>query len=499
MFSQVGRTGFHVTHTKAVGERGAILDEMMRELNEESIARWAARNPNIVVEDEHLNIALVNDGEGDLVPCEDPKEVIAYGGQRLAKLSTPVKEPKRDPATGKETGGTWTSSMFALHLPKNLCREVKDFYPVLDDEGNEVGRRSRWVARDHDEALRYFEDAVEYLAQEVIPGGWDAILGADVQFSESTPHIQLLADVFAPDPKRPGQLRTEFSRAYGSHRDVRDDKGRQMSGQAKFRRYHDGLKEWMIERGWEIEREVDPLRHETGHSKAVYAEMQDAERTLRQRHRDFDNDIGKRRGELNEMREEIAAEREALERDEIKVNLARKEVETEGKTARSEGYADGLQEGRAQGIAEAERLQRVAREQLALAEELYNKALTAPSISDEQARGFATLGAGYLAKHLGPHVDDATQKKVERVKAGVERMFARSSEMLAEQVREVERVHGNRLVRDRSRVMEVSETLTAAERHLGPYRRPDGQPSAAERWGLLDDEQATKQDDGLSL
>lgn len=468
--SQVGRTGFHVTHTKAVGERGAILDEMMRELNEESIARWAARNPNIVVEGEHLNLALVNDGNGDLVPCEDPKEVLAYGQERLAKLSTPVKESTRDPATGKEAGGTWTSSMFALHLPKNLCREVQDFYPVLDDEGNEVGRRSRWVARDHDEALRYFEDAVEYLAREVIPGGWDAILGADVQFSESTPHIQLLADTFAPDPKHPGQLRTEFSRAYGSHRDVRDDKGRQMSGQAKFRRYHDGLKEWMIERGWEIEREVDPLRHETGHSKAVYAEMQDAKRALQQRHRDFDNDISKHRGELAEMREEIAAEREDLERDEIKVNLARKEVE------------------------------RVAREQLALAEELYNKALTAPSISDEQARGFATLGAGYLAKHLGPHVDDATQKKVERVKAGVERMFARSSEMLAEQVREVERAHGNRLVRDRARVIEASETLTAAERHLGPYRRPDGQPSAAERWGLLDDEpDQQERDDGMSL
>lgn len=129
MSSQVVRAGFHVTHTKSVGERGAILDEMMRDSSKESIVRWAARNPNIVVEDERLNVALVNDGEGDLVPCEDPKEVIAYGQERLAKLSTPVKEPRVDPATGKQTGGTWTSPIFALHLPKTCVVKSETFTP----------------------------------------------------------------------------------------------------------------------------------------------------------------------------------------------------------------------------------------------------------------------------------------------------------------------------------------------------------------------------------
>ena len=120
MGNVVGRTGFHVTHEKSVKKRGAILDEMMRELKDESIERWAQRNPSIVVEDEGLNRAYVNNGDGRLVPCKDPKEVLAYGQQRLAKLSTPVKEPKLDPVTGKEKGGTTTSSMFVLHLPKSL-------------------------------------------------------------------------------------------------------------------------------------------------------------------------------------------------------------------------------------------------------------------------------------------------------------------------------------------------------------------------------------------
>lgn len=348
MGNEVGRAGFHVTHTKAVSERGAILDEMMRELKPESIARWAARNPNIVVEDERLNIALVNGGEGDLVPCNDPKEVIAYGQQRLAKLSTPVKEPKRDPVTGKETGGTWTSSMFVLHLPKSLCREVKDFYPVLDEDGHEVGRRSRWVARDRDEALQYFEDAMGYMAQEVIPGGWDAILGADLQFSESTPHIQVLADPFAPDPKHPGQLRTEFSRAYGSHRDVRDDKGRQISGQAKFRRYHDDLKQHMIERGWDIERDVDSLRHDKTATKEMYGAMMDKQRALDEHEQNLaverreidesDKRLDDQWENLDIARAELKQEREQLQKDKQKAL----------EVARTQGYAKGLEEGRAQ-------------------------------------------------------------------------------------------------------------------------------------------------------
>lgn len=448
MSEVVGRTGFHVTHAKAVSERGAILDEMMRELSEDSIARWAARNPNIVVEDESLNIALVNGGEGDLVPCNDPKEVIAYGQQRLAKLSTPVKEPKRNPATGKETGGTWTSSMFVLHLPKSLCREVKDFYPVFDENGHEVGRRSRWVARDRDEALQYFEDAMGYMAQEVIPGGWDAILGADVQFSESTPHIQVLADPFAPDPKHPGQLRTEYSRAYGSHRDVRDDKGRQMSGKAKLRRYHDGLKQYMLERGWDIERDVDSLRHDKTATKDMYGALKDEQRVL-----------DEKREQIKIDREELMRDGENLEREEYLVRLARKEVEEERSVAREEGRQEGRNQGFAEGQAEARRLMQTAREQLTRAETIYAEAMTARSIPDEQAYYLASLGANTLASAITKHVDPQTCKEVEKAGVSVRRSFAKNAKLLIGQAREAERSYGNKLVSKRVQVSQAQEAL----------------------------------------
>lgn len=465
MGNEVGRTGFHVTHEKSVKKRGAILDEMMRELKDESIERWAQRNPSIVVEDEDSNIALVNGGDGDMVPCEDPKEVIAYGQQRLAKLSTPVKEPKRNPATGKETGGMWTSSMFVLHLPKSLCREVKDFYPVFDEDGHEVGRRSRWVARDRDEALQYFEDAMEYMAQEVIPGGWDAILGADIQFSESTPHIQVLADPFAPDPKHPGQLRTEFSRAYGSHRDVRDDKGRQISGQAKFRRYHAGLKEWMLDKGWEIEADVDPLRHDKTATKEMYGAMMDKERALDE-HKQYlaveRNEIEQSNNRLDDewerldmTRNEVRQEREQLQKDKQKVL----------EEARTQGYAKGLAEGRAQ----AEALREQARQQLDNARALVDAAAKQDEpLSLVQTRETFRVATGMLADRLiekGVRPDIVRNTKEWADKSTKSDSFARFRE-------DVKRSHDQK-VRQRQRLRQniaaSVEQLNYADRSRDDY------------------------------
>ena len=204
MSEQVGRAGFHAKHTKAVGERAAILHEAMRELDPQSVAYWAARNPNIVVADEQLNIAMVNDDSGGFARCTDRRQVLDYGESRVGLLSRKLREDAPD-KNGKMTGGAVTTSLLVSHLPKSMCEEIEDFYPVLDattgepvvdKNTGEPMRRSRWVAADRDEAIRYFEDVVDYLAENVIPGGRDAVLGYDIQFSESTPHIQIIAATF---------------------------------------------------------------------------------------------------------------------------------------------------------------------------------------------------------------------------------------------------------------------------------------------------------------
>ena len=396
MGNVVGRTGFHVTHTKSVSERGAILDEMMRELKDESVERWAQRNPSIVVEDEDSNIALVNDGEGGFDICTNPKQVLAYGNARLAKLSSPIRDPKLDPVTGKPKGGTTTTSMFVMHLPKSLCKEVPDFYPVYD-HGEEVGRRSRWVARDREEAKQYFDDIVEYLATHVIPGGADAVLGVDIQFSESTPHIHVLADTFAPDPKHPGQLRSEFSRAYGQHRDVRDDKGRQMSGQAKFRRYHAGLKEWMLDKGWEIEADVDPLRHDKTATKEMYGAMMDKERALAEQ----EQNLAVERREIDESDKRLDDQWENLDIARAELKQEREQLQKDKQRAleeaRTQGYAKGLAEGRAQ----AEAIREQARQQLAHARVLVDEAAKQDEpLPLAQARTAYTLATERFAAQL---------------------------------------------------------------------------------------------------
>ena len=442
MSDTTGRTGFRVTHTKAVGERRAIVHEMMRELDPKAVEYWARENTNIVVEDEVLDCGFVNDGTGRFVRATSMQEVIDYGQSRVDRLSSPLREDKPD-KKGKMRGGTVTTSMFVAHLPKSLCKEVPDFY----GKG-----RSRWIARDRDEAMRYFTDVLRFLGKNVIPGGFEAILGFDIQHSETTPHVQVLADTFADDPKHEGQLRPEWSRAYAAHRDVKREDGKMLTGREKLERYQDDLKAYMVARGWPVEREVDPLRHDKTETKAIYGALRDERRQL-----------DEQRDQLKADREDLIRDGEDLERKEYQVRLARKEVETERETAREEGRQEGRNQGFAEGFAkgqaEARRLMQTARERLTQAETIYAEAMTARSIPDEQAYYLASLGANTLASAITKHVDTQTCKEVEKARVSVRRSFAKNAKLLIGQAREAERSYGNKLVSKRVQVSQAQEAL----------------------------------------
>lgn len=442
MSDTTGRTGFRVTHTKAVGERRAIVHEMMRELDPKAVEYWARENTNIVVEDEALDRGFVNDGTGRFVRATSMQEVIDYGQSRVDRLSSPLREDKPD-KKGKMRGGTVTTSMFVAHLPKSLCKEVPDFY----GKG-----RSRWIARDRDEAMRYFKDVLRFLGNNVIPGGFEAILGFDIQHSETTPHVQVLADTFADDPKHEGQLRPEWSRAYAAHRDVKREDGKMLTGREKLERYQDDLKAYMVARGWPVEREVDPLRHDKTETKAIYGALRDERRQLDKQH-----------DQLKADREDLIHDGEDLEREKYQVHLARKEVETERETAREEGRQEGRNQGFAEGFAkgqaEARRLMQTARERLTQAETIYAEAMTARSIPDEQAYYLASLGANTLASAITKHVDPQTCKEVEKARDSVRRSFAKNAKLLIGQAREAERSHGNKLVSKRVQVSQAQKAL----------------------------------------
>lgn len=432
MSDATGRTGFRVTHTKAIGERRAIVHEMMRELDPKAVEYWARENENIVVEDEALDRAFVNDGTGRFIRATSMQQVIDYGQSRVDRLTSPLREDHAD-KKGKMRGGTVTTSMFVAHLPKSMCEEVPDFY----GKG-----RSRWIARDRDEAQRYFNDVLRFLGKNVIPGGFEAILGFDVQYSETTPHVQVLADTFADDPKHEGGLRPEWSRAYAAHRDVQGEDGKMLTGRQKLERYQDDLKAYMVARGWPVEREVDPLRHDKTETKATYGAMRDERRAL-----------DAQREQISVEWDELGRESDALDVDKRRVSLARKEVEEERESAREEGRKEGLAEGRA----EVQRLHQAAREQLARATALASQAASQDEpLTVAQGRAAYRIASGVFADYLTKQ-GRVRPDLVRNAKETVDRQAA--GEGFANVLDGIKQQHAAK-ARQRQRLRETIETAT---------------------------------------
>ena len=107
---------------------------------------------------------------------------------------------------------SFKTSLFVVYLPKSMCKEIPDYY-TSEVDGREV-KRPRYVARDYEEAKKYPEESMRWLAENFIPGGIDAVAGGDTNFDESTPHIQFQADTLSPHPDKPGTLRCRPGIAY---------------------------------------------------------------------------------------------------------------------------------------------------------------------------------------------------------------------------------------------------------------------------------------------
>lgn len=403
-----GRAAFNARHLRhgaghdkgksgTTGDRQRLLEEMMRELEEKWAKHHATKNPNIVLDETHLNESFMFDPDtGGWRTPESVDEVVAYGDDRAAQV-------------GRKIGATsFETTTLVVHLPRTLCTEVPGYYPVhdedgqikLDKDGNEL-RRSRWVARDRAEANRYLIAATEWLADHVLPGGREAVHGFNVQHDESTPHVQIMADTFAEHPDKPGVLRVEASQAWGSHRDVRypeghPQAGQQMGGNQKMRLYQKGLREYMHSLGYEVELDVSERAHESL-DKDRYAAEDDARRALEAdqqalaadqealeadlekysadaqllgtAQKNFDGDVAAFQADLEEFRA-VAAQVDARERDvltlagkleEVEKDLQDREgavvnrekaVEAEeaalpelSRKARAEGYETGKTEG----------------------------------------------------------------------------------------------------------------------------------------------------------
>ena len=441
--AQKGRAAFNLRHLRrdncggdTRGDRKRLLRECMRELDQRDLMHQAAMNSNIVVADAHLNVPFVNNGNGTFRRATSVEEVLEYQDARMDGV--------------RVQKNSFETSLFVVHLPKSMCKEIPDFY-TSEVDGREV-KRPRYVARDYEEAKQYFEEAMRWLAENFIPGGIDAVAGGDMNFDESTPHSQFQADSFSPKPDDPSKLRCRPGIAYNTDTSVRykdgPKKGKQVSGHQKMIDAQRGLREHMHALGYPVELEVSE-RHDESLNLDRYTEQQDRERDLANRENDVEV---KRRSVQRDMdaterdREQAAkeleqaqqareaaqrvqenAEAQAREVAERVLNEARDKAEQEAEQIRSEARKDAEQ---TMGLAEAQadELHDMAEETArANAGEITSKARSdAESIRNEALKQAERDAEGVRSKAREEAAQDA-----ENIRSKAREEAAREREQLA--------------------------------------------------------------------
>ena len=405
--ARVGRAAFNLKHLRldncggdtTRGDRKRLLKECMRELDPNDLAHQAAMNSNIVVADAHLNVPFVNNGDGTFRCATSVEEVLDYQDARMDGV--------------RVQKNSFETSMFVVHLPKSMCVEVPDFYTSTVD-GREV-KRPRLVARDYDEAKKYLEESMHWLAENFIPGGIDAVAGGDMNFDESTPHIQFQADTFSPKPNDPSKLRCRPGIAYNTDEAVRykdgPKKGKQVSGQQKFVDAQRGLREHMHSLGYPVELDVSE-RHDESLNLVRYTEQQDRERDLANRedeverkHRSVQRDMDATDRDRKQAAEELEqaraareaaqlvqenAEQQAREVAERVLKETREKAEQEAEQIRSEARKEAAKEAEhTVGLAEAQ-----ADELLDRAKEASSAAEAVLKRAEQEAEDIRTAARG---------------------------------------------------------------------------------------------------------
>ncbi|CAB0793087.1 hypothetical protein FRC0263_00827 [Corynebacterium diphtheriae] len=447
MSDQKGYAAFNVRHLRRIdcggstrGDRSRLLNECMRELDPKNLTFQAQRNSNIVVQDSHLNVPFVNDGTGRMRRAKSVDEVLDYQDSRMDGVRVLQK--------------SYETSLITIHLPKSMCIEIPDYYTSVVD-GQEV-KRPRMVARDYSEAKKYLQQAMYWVANNVLPGGRLALAGGDMNFDESTPHIQFHSDTFSPDPKRPGKLRCAPGIAYNTHPEVRyqasPKKSQQIAGQIKMSLAQQGLREHMRGLGYPVELDVSE-RHDESLNLDRYQETEDRKRLL-------------------EQREQRVAEAETI-------------LEEDREFAARQGFNDGHHQGRKEGFdrgladTQADR-DAAAADRQAAAQELQQARETVQR-QVEQARRQARQEAEEEAKQIKAAAESEVALKL----AEAQEKLAEANNLFAEAAQEREESEMDKSAARSDRAQATTELQQAKD-----SREKAGRDQAAART----DRQAAAQD-----
>lgn len=440
--------------------RATVHESMRKTAGEEAVAFWAKKNSNIVAAESSKNIDLVNDGAGGFRPARSLDDVVGYGDAREERVSG-----LRD--------GHRVALTIVGQLPLSMCEEVPGAYVVHDENGEVVGTRPRLVARDHDEMLRYFSDWVGFQAEK-LPGGQAAMHGYSINLDEGRPHIQMVADPFeaAPTKSDPTRLKNSYSRAFGSHPSDRLVPGKRRDGTVglvregasrKMERYHAELKAHMLERGWEIEAERDPVRHDRRSALPDFQAVEDGKRVLDIR----TAELGAREAALEAKAATVEAAQAGLAGREEAVAEAEAELPTMRRRAKQEGRAEGLAGAEeekqkilaeARKSAQAERLgisQRAQRAAERIEEDAREKAERIETVARQKAEQVLDQAEAAVAERVA-----AAEERIDGIVAGAQADAAKIEEGLRESMPAMYRDEARKMPYSRDGKRSVDAELT---------------------------------------
>ncbi|PXW33689.1 UNVERIFIED_CONTAM: hypothetical protein DES50_102312 [Williamsia faeni] len=291
--------------------RGITREAQRKTAGPEAIAWYAKHNPAINPAKTRLNIDMVNDGAGGFRATESIDEVVAYGDERALRVKPGLKDGNRFAVTTVghlpwaylEPDGTEYQPVDATGVPKVFGSGPQMGRPIMEP-------RYRIKPDYEEKAKAYFEDWIEFQSG-LLPDGRASMHGYSINLDESRPHIQLLSDPLeaAPSKKDPARLTNGFSRAFGSHPKDRvvpqlDGRGEPVllpDGSAKMvregasrkmERYQAELRDFMIDRGHEVEAERDEARHDRHLDLQDYKDLQHSQREVADTAQMYAADVG---------------------------------------------------------------------------------------------------------------------------------------------------------------------------------------------------------------
>lgn len=416
-------------------ERLQITREAQRAVAGPAVVNFYARlNPAINPAKTHLNIDMVNAGDGTFRRTRSIGEVTAYGDERVERLRPGLKDGNRHMVT------------VVGHLPWAYCEPDGTEYQVLDKSGQPrflpggapmMQPRYKVKAGCEEIAERYFQDWIAN-QEGLIPGGQAAIHGYSIQFDEGRPHIQLQADPYEPNPskKHPDALKNGYSRVYGSHpKDgmvpvldhggnpvVVDGKTKMVreGPRRKMERYQAEHRAYMVERGYEVDPERDAERHDRTLSLADY------------------KDVQHQRAEVQVRQADLGAALADAESDQLDVAAVVDQIEAEKFSefaeARSSGYTAGVTAGAQAGREQTQAELDAAAAQLAAAE-AERAAAAEKTAAAEEARQVAAAHEAAQAEAKEKAEAEAAAAAEARQAADSERQAVETERQAAEQAR----------------------------------------------------------------